>query len=447
MLWGERKTLSFFEAARLGQVPGPELRAVHLFRQSIPSSVFNQYCHTGEVSVVGERTGTHYVIRKDQTVLAVDCLNEQQLRYCIHDYNVPPTDNVLSLYLILTACEPHFLKTANKSRSVQFGIRIDPLQMKDVAGKIYPPESLHVGVKDVFGSKEKKQLWTIPNPAHRILCRDFDYSKLRTQSKNRPYSISFRNAVERRLSLEMTGILPPFYSDGKKKLIRGLSQYLCSYVEVPTCDIAILNCGLREPVARTKWWRNRHKGNKVILGHFNSVREIDNLCLFLLASAVAETSVLTRTGTIRSEDFAPPTGCTKCIMSRRSFQFLEGALWLNEFNVLIDDRADPVIFFVPDAPELGTILHCVRNGKDCFGIIILEPQNVKCYTTYQEKHKWFRNRHLVSIRGESAVEVIYGLFPENDTNAMAYDMDSYALATDVDHRQFHCVKVSSLQEV
>jgi hypothetical protein len=492
VLWGIQKAggkenLSFPEAKRQGRVDKAESRAVDLLLKTLPPDLGHRYCYTATLPAVGHVTGRTYLIRRKETVLELDCLNEPVYSYCIHssyEDRLPHSDDVLALWFLITAHEHLFLKTANRSqagglfdwlfKNDTFRARLRQLQFaRDHADKLYDlalvdvpypathkfftePERFPLSLEktskrhkpiseDFFAPYSAK-----PKPSYdwersRRLLGDTDYirgcmqrhidrmmpvvrraqterERIRSETK---YQYPLENIARYRRWYERGHALicPTLDAQGRWRT-PGLATYFllnedcpraCNWAEIPMPD------GLK----------------RVPIIQWDSFRDVDEAFLLALLSAFTQ---LKHTDCIEGETAGPTIDpyhiqadyglISKAIMSLSTYHQLTGAPrgggWRGHApiedvlgcNVVVDDRADPYIFFLPEAAYLGVLFTANHHWQTLkLGLAIAEPRNVIVRTYY--------NGRLRVPNLEMLMDSIYGIFPKDAHEAMEYDMMVY----------------------
>jgi hypothetical protein len=430
-LWGEHSDLPFYDAVARGCVGVAEQRAVSLLERMVPRDFFLRYVNTGELPALGQLTGNEYIIRHRDRTMQVNGMGEQVCSFCMHSPygdEVPATDDVISLWLIIQGHEDRFLNTANKweyrdewgeqpdqdfdkwcSENIFEGILElpdeyvsplkkafswlgDSLRRFDMQTENEEPFDLDLNIEQdikVFGDMGCQETLDLAEEddvrsrVDKLLVGGRKQSRqMSIDERQNRLAYRFRQTNFMNYNLDTIGLIPlPMLDAEGSHVIRGLAS----------CIFMVEPINFNMPVV----YYNSPRGFiSVVLKEWASAREIDNTALFLLLSTWREVHPF-------GEEIPPTNPLTKVIMSAETFRSLTGApAYCNEFDdaddanqditygvdmawqgrrVLIDDRVGPLIISLPDAANLGVIISG-RNNRA--GMAVLEPANILIQSLY-----------------------------------------------------------------
>lgn len=437
MLWGKEHDLPFLEAQRLGDVEPSEERAIKLLSTLVTGSVLNDYLYTGELLCLGSVTGDAYHIRRKETVKRAKSFSESVTTFCIHssrNLHLPPTDDVFTLYLLISFQENMFLDIANKSwerpTSLEKNLEESDLLAIDMSvWKDFLPEDDGVNswLRDIRAiGREVPSLWPEIdmdyNPA-----LDFGADSEITDAidarirlaRRHPHRDRNRNNYLYRISdfsrtvvgLDLVGGLSIPRQEGSTYITHAIAAMCLAHSPI-------------EDIEATGVDFNTEQGRiHVPIVEWNCGRDIDDAFLHLLMSAYAGRTGFAEVMPEENENIV----YSKVIMSRMSYERITGEIfcgyplsYIDNCMVLIDDRVENFVFFIPTSDQLGALVYddgITGSTSRKAGLVILEPEAVKVRV-------WSHGR-LRRVHGEMAIDEIYGSFPEQNNRAMDYDVRSY----------------------
>lgn len=448
MLWGEfpKESLPYIEAMEQGVVSDSEQRAVTLLRSVISAYDFNRYLATGTLPALGQITGTYYLIRRGETTLAINSMEEATHSYCIHsayDDKVPKTDDVIAVWLMITGFESRFLDVSNRSNqyhedAFRTGPSIVPPSLfeenPETAHYGDATETIQLSLDDIncYEVEEAETELCPPLTPPEIIFIDEDEeddtvlmyrTRMRTARAERTnglaYDMDIQFAEHQLWDFESSGVAPTPTLNSEDKLITQGIGMLCLYADLVThpshhgestfVDYDSPEGDLRIPLRAWNSWRDL---DDTIIGSL-----LDAYVQRLHSAIMSALREDAESEHEKAKNEEPRSPLTKCIMSAEVYRRLTGQnplftpLRYQQKAVIIDDRVGDIILMFADAVNLGAIPHISDEGL--YGIAILEPINVIAYRLTQDAY-------LYRIGYEEGVDLIYGLWPDNNPAVMDY---------------------------
>lgn len=390
MGWGEnsRFSLSFFDALTLDSVPPEEQRAISLLSKCISQAELDEYLHTGKLLSVGQLTGNIYTLEVNSGITDSD-----GNFYCIHSpysNRLPPSDDVLTWYLLIRFNENLLLDIANKRErdSDWLGEREHEIQ------RIRLIENITVECIEAptITPARRRRL----NSAENLI--DATILDLTIDASVDIESVAYNYVPRNDMHQELEGwpqSIPLITDAFGRRISPGIAAYCLEVDDSPP------NYG--------NMWRINDK--IVNAARWPHLRSFDNAFLFALLSNYGQVINL-----------RPSTNATKIILSSQSYEILTGEQ-LNDFlpeykemKVIIDDRVGDFVFTIPDARCLGIIVGDITENVLGFGI--LHPRNIRAF--YRT-----RDNKFTPVNYELCSEAVYGAFIENDYIPIQYDIANF----------------------
>lgn len=433
MLWGTKHNLPYSNALCAGEVEPKEIKAMEALGRVVSPDLHQRYQHTGELPVVGSVSGTIYILRRNDRTIQIDAFACSELAHCIHlRFEYPPTDNIISLYLLLSHDENAFLEKANSTT-------LSRQEADDNLFAVLHSENLIIRGEDAYSDvlSELVEFFSDLDMPENECDLDFEQPSDDEESCIEPpsipygytphldnyipnihhqnprwlarlssinYRLTLREKREQRRILQTERRITPVLNSEGKWVTQGLAFLVLLDDEIRDSDFAVYN--------------TEHGQIRIPLLPHISDRVLDDICLHALLSSFAER--VARQGDIHT-DFLPATS----IMSGRVWNEIgsmqipdEGLL---RTKIIIDDRAEDFVFILPEPHFLGVIPYVTSGlGVEQIGLGIVED----CFDV-----RFYNGRRLQRIDAEMAMEFVYGFFPDNNPTAIEYCMLAYNCRT------------------
>lgn len=426
-MWGKYADKPYNQAMLCGEVSKPEQRAVTLLGSLLSEDYFRQYLQDGRLPVIGQLTGNEYIIRHKDRTQQVNAMGEVIASFCMHsscEDSLPPTDDVISLFLIIQGHEDRFLNVANRMMQERWD-DFDSWVSEDVFQGVLDCDKPHLSKLEQIRRHVDRQLdeaidFPVLEPVPIEQHVNHDPVALleaaffnRTDENEVDERVLPADARQQRLSYETVISSAIGYDLDNNDMVPSVTiddegHYITHGIGSAIYTIDHLNSTL--PLV----YYNTPRGLvAVVLKSWPSGREFDNACIFFLLSTWSEMR-------LPGTEQETANRLTKVLMSSQSYKELVnpgidiGATncWRGR-KVLIDDRLEHVVISLPDAANLGSI---VVGADGNAGIVVMEPNNIVV--------EYLFDGRLVPMSCESAIEMMYGAFPDR-CNALEYDVDRY----------------------
>lgn len=395
-----------------------EKRAVNLLKSLVREDLFKQYYHTSCLPAYGQLTRNLYLIYGNKSVIErLNVFGEVVSTYCIHTLNsdLPTTDLVITKWMLITFYESFFLKTANEI--------MRPNHNREKITFLFTlPEKLNsIKISDSSDICKFPLSTTLKWGKHIddffVLNRSIE--KCRSDRQKRLNAIAYDYTPSERdsiLSENFKQIPEPIKNTEKKYCTHKLASICLTLKNIKSTQIKIKSNKTSHPNIVKKYNIGilaDYKNNKeyVLLKEWNSKKDLDDAFLHILLLSHHPSQ---NPNSLKKEQLY-----SKCILSSKhanKFDSICCKLSLSLYKPLLitDDRVNDLIFFIPDANELGVLVH----DKNKYGIFIKKNQ-IMIYYIYKSK---IIPTDLVMLE-----EISYSNFPDDNLNAIRYCMDIYEL--------------------